>query len=220
MASVIYRGQHMAAWKITEAACCQTRLAYNGIDPKTNHPRFDRAENVNIMGVEGAENIKMLTEAWNKYTHHWLKRCVYERIGAQHPAAQWVTYFVSAFWHGFQPGFYLGFLSGALVTVTARCMRRHIRPLFLGASPLSSLKWLYDLLGRLATAGTMSYMFYPFALREWNVSIELWKQTGFLGHLVCLGLLLAFDYVRMGYWLQKKLLGQVVSHSPVKAKVD
>lgn len=214
--AVIFRLQYVGAWKLMESICCTTRLAYNGIGPKTNRVTYDRAENVNILGVEYAENAKMLTDSWNKYTHLWLKRTVYTRFNSNATIAQIMTYLTSAFWHGFYrnqvfnlAGYYLSFLSGALVTACGRTLRKEIRPLFITkGSPLARFKFLYDILGSLLTVATMSYVFAAVGTREWKSSLELWKETGFLGHLLCIGTMILLDGFKIGQLLQKLVLGK------------
>lgn len=104
-AGMVMRAKYYGAWKIAEAACSLTKIAYNGIDPATKQVSFNRAENISILGVELGENPKMLTDSWNKYTNIWLKRTVYSRATIQFRMI--LTYFSSAFWHGFHRTFEL-----------------------------------------------------------------------------------------------------------------
>jgi len=196
IAAVIYRLKFAGAWKITESACSLTRISYNGINPKTNLPEFNRAENINLIGVELAENAKQLTDNWNIYTNKWLKHVVYSRIADKNFATV-VTYFTSGFWHGFYPGYYLGFISGALVTACGRSLRKNLRPLFL-SGPLKSFKFIYDILGRILTVAVMSYMFVPVGMRDFNPSIHVWKETYFIGHLICIGTIILLDFMNLG----------------------
>ncbi|KAI8906935.1 MBOAT, membrane-bound O-acyltransferase family-domain-containing protein [Gorgonomyces haynaldii] len=101
MAAIGFRLKFMAGWKLVESACLTTRLGFNKIDPKTNRPSFDRCQNVDIMRVEFAENVKMLAESWNHYTHLWLRRTVYDRFSENKSVANVATYLTSALWHGF-----------------------------------------------------------------------------------------------------------------------
>lgn len=142
-----------------------------------------------MTGVELAENMKMLTENWNKYTHLWLKRAVYSRIddGKNKNFASFATYLISGFWHGFKPGYYLSFISAALVNASARSLRQNIRPLFaVQSSPLAKFKCIYDYVGILTTMITISYVMVPAGIWEFEPSLKLWRETYFFGHVVCI----------------------------------
>jgi lysophospholipid acyltransferase len=129
---------------------------------------------------------------------------VYIRFQNNKAVAQFLTYFTSGFWHGFHPGYYLSFISGALVTASGRALRRNIQPLFnTKGSALQRFKPLYDFSGRILTVAVMSYVFLPAGIREWSASITTWKETYFVGHLLCLGTLLLLDVFKVGNLLQR-----------------
>jgi lysophospholipid acyltransferase len=155
--------------------------------------------------------MKMLTANWNIYTALWLKRTVYTRFNSKNKTlANIFTYFISGFWHGFYPGYYLSFLSGAIVTSAGRSIRRNIRPIFTTPnSPLADYKRIYDFVGILFTVGCTSYVFTPAAIKDWDGSIRLWKDTYFIGHILCFSALFLFDILKLGNMFQKTWIKSV-----------
>jgi lysophospholipid acyltransferase len=98
ISGLVVRAKFHAAWKISESAALISGIGY-GIDEHGND-RFDYAENVSILGVETGENVKSMMDSWNKFTANWLRRYVYVRVS--NPSLKlFMTFFVSAFWHGF-----------------------------------------------------------------------------------------------------------------------
>jgi lysophospholipid acyltransferase len=218
---MIVRAKYYGAWKFAEASCSLTKISFNGYDNEKK-PKFDRAENVNVLGVEFGENPKMLTDNWNKYfiilnlfryTNVWLKRTVYTRTSKNYRMP--LTYFTSAFWHGFFPGYYLTFVSASLATLTGRTMRKHLHPIFNSSqSNLSFLKPVYDIVGSVCSITLMNYFFIPFMLREFNASVNIWMQTFFFAHVVTTCVIFVMDYGGIG----KKLSGAFVPHITKKDK--
>lgn len=172
-------------------------LGYNGRDPKDpqgkNH-HFNRVENISIHEVELSENPRMMMESWNKNTASWLKRSIYTRFLDNQPgrlsAATYLTYFVSALWHGFRPGYYFCFLSASLMTLSGRALRKHIRPLFLQGTKLHPFKPVYDVLGWAGTIFLINYCTMPFVAQTLARSITAWASIAFLGHILMVSVLL------------------------------
>ncbi len=136
----------------------------------------------------------MMMESWNKNTASWLKRSIYTRFLNNQPgrlsAATYLTYFVSALWHGFRPGYYFCFLSGSLMTLTGRALRKHLRPLFLQGSKLHPFKPVYDVLGWAGTIFLINYCTMPFVAQTLPRSIVAWRSIWFLGHIIMIGVLI------------------------------
>ena len=63
----------------------------------------DRVNNVDVLGVEFAQNFKGVTDMWNRKTNNWLRYYVYMRLtpanGKPTFAVTLLTYLTSAFWH-------------------------------------------------------------------------------------------------------------------------
>ena len=186
---------YYSAWKMSEAACIMCGLGYAGQDPKDpSRPLFNRVENISIRDVEFASNPRMLFDNWNKNTASWLKRSIYTRViaRAHKPStATYLTYFSSALWHGFKPGYYLCFLTAALMTLTGRALRRHLRPLFTEDSVLHPYKPIYDFLGWLGSMFLINYCVMPFYSFTFVRSFHLWKTIWFSGHILMISVLVA-----------------------------
>jgi hypothetical protein len=116
ISGLIVRAKFHAAWKLSESASLISGVGY-GRD--VNGDRFDRAENVNIWAVETGENIKMMMDAWNKFTANWLRRYVYVRISAPRLKLP-STFLCSAVWHGFYGSINYN-ISGILSFISFSC---------------------------------------------------------------------------------------------------
>eukprot|EP00163_Fabomonas_tropica_P019341 TRINITY_DN3393_c3_g1_i6.p1 TRINITY_DN3393_c3_g1~~TRINITY_DN3393_c3_g1_i6.p1 ORF type:complete len:276 (+),score=62.31 TRINITY_DN3393_c3_g1_i6:820-1647(+) len=115
------RFKYYFGWGLAEGACTLAGLGYNGTDKNGNH-KWDKLQQVNVLGVELGQSFKDLTDGWNMNTSKWLRYYVYERIPGNgfHNVA--LTHLTSAFWHGFYPGYYLFFMHMSLAITTGRRM--------------------------------------------------------------------------------------------------
>lgn len=116
IATMILRFKYYYAWLFADAICNNSGMGYNGIDVDGNQ-RWDLVSNVDIIGFELSLNLRDSIDAWNKGTNRWLRMVAYERGGRYRI---FLTYGLSALWHGFYPGYYLTFAFAALVTFAAR----------------------------------------------------------------------------------------------------
>nr|KAJ3419216.1 lysophospholipid acyltransferase [Polyrhizophydium stewartii] len=202
-------------WKTAEASCVLAGFGYNGrgID---GHPRWDRLENCDILRIEMAENPRELLAAWNKNTANWLREDVYlrlEQAGVSNSMATTITAFVSAFWHGVQFGYYFGFLFLSVVTILARHVRRHVRPLFVDpASKLRIFKPLYDAAGVVVTQAAIMHVMSPFLLCSFWACMTVFSRIYFAGHIVLLALLAGFETGALVH--VSKAVGRAVGVSP------
>ena len=67
--------------------------------------------------LQTATSLKVLIGNWNIQTTVWLRRICYERAPV-YPT--FLTYLLSALWHGYYPGYYFTFISGAFFTLAGR----------------------------------------------------------------------------------------------------
>lgn len=133
------RFPYYGVWKMANAGCIMSGMGYSGVDASGN-VHWDRCENINVAGVEFANNLKELADNWNIRTAQWLRSCVYKRVTppGKKPTgiSAMITFIVSALWHGLYPGYFceymltdtfvvLGFLQQA-----ARMYRLTFRPIF------------------------------------------------------------------------------------------
>ncbi|KAL9601851.1 MAG: hypothetical protein Q9219_002202 [cf. Caloplaca sp. 3 TL-2023] len=179
------RLKYYGVWYLTEGACILSGLGYNGVDPQTGRPKWDRLENVDPWGIETAQNTRAYLESWNKNTNNWLRNYMYLRVTpkGKKPGfrATLATFITSAFWHGFYPGYYLSFLLAAFLQTVAKNFRRHVRPFFLtpdGQRP-TKYKIYYDILSYLTTQLAFCFTTAPFVLLTLPSSLLVWSRVYF-----------------------------------------
>lgn len=100
-----------------------------------------------------------------------------------------LTYFISAFWHGFYPGYYLFFFSVAIFTNVFRLYQKKVTPRFT-EGPLAPI---YGAVSIACFSVFINYLSIVFQLLSWDRSITIWKSYFFLGHvlMVVVGLISA-----------------------------
>ncbi|KAJ8560397.1 hypothetical protein K7X08_022257 [Anisodus acutangulus] len=91
-------------------------------------PQWDRAKNVDILGVELAKSSVQILLVWNIQVSIWLRHYVYERLiqkGRKSGFFQLLaTQTVSAVWHGLYPGYIIFFVRSALMIAGSRVIYR------------------------------------------------------------------------------------------------
>jgi lysophospholipid acyltransferase len=124
MLGLTVRMKYYAVWSLSEGSCILSGIGYNGIDPKTNRPKWDRLTNIKPLEIESAQNARAYLGFWNINTNNWLRNYMYLRVTpkGQKPGfrATLATFVTSAFWHGFYPGYYLSFVLAAFVQTAAK----------------------------------------------------------------------------------------------------
>ncbi|KAJ9639573.1 Lysophospholipid acyltransferase [Knufia peltigerae] len=204
------RLKYYGVWSLTEGACIMAGIGYNGMDPNTGKPLWNRLENVNAWGIETAQNSRAYLDNWNKNTNKWLRNYIYLRVTpkGKKPGfrATLATFVTSALWHGFYPGYYLTFLLGAFVQTVAKNSRRYIRPFFLTPDGTKSTKYkiYYDIAGYLVTQFTFSFVTAPFVILGFNDSLKAWGRVYFYA-IVEIGVAMAFFASPAKKWLVAKL---------------
>jgi lysophospholipid acyltransferase len=118
MVSLAMKSRYYIGWTMSDAASCASGQMYNGQDVVTKEEKFDRYSAINKMGVESSVFSSAVTEFWNLNAHVWLKRYVYFRMNRKmnREVALYLTYVLSAFWHGFYPIYFAAFIFYAIVT--------------------------------------------------------------------------------------------------------
>ena len=219
------RLKYYGVWSLTEGACIMSGLGYNGLDPKTSTPRWNRLQNVNPWGIESAQNSRAYLENWNINTNNWLRNYMYLRVTpkGKKPGfrASLATFVTSAFWHGFYPGYYLAFLLAAFIQTVAKSkfgtlsregslklpdFRRHVRPFFMspdGQTP-TPYKPYYDVLSYLATQATFSFTTAPFVLLTLPSSLLAWARVYFYA-IIGVAISMAFFASPGKVWLDQNL---------------
>lgn len=62
------------------------------------------------MTVEFSTSFKVSLKNWNMAVQSWLERYIFKRSPVR-SLSKYITFFASAFWHGFYPGYYITFFS-------------------------------------------------------------------------------------------------------------
>ncbi|MCJ1353094.1 MAG: lysophospholipid acyltransferase [Icmadophila ericetorum] len=179
------RLKYYGVWSLTEGACILSGLGYNGLDPKTQKPLWNRLQNVNPWGIETAQNSRAYLENWNMNTNNWLRNYMYLRVTpkGKKPGfrASLATFTTSAFWHGFYPGYYLSFILAAFIQTVAKNVRRHVRPFFMspdGKKP-TPYKRYYDIMSYFVTQAIFSFTTAPFVVLSLPGSLLVWSRVYF-----------------------------------------
>lgn len=124
MLGLTTRMKYYAVWSLSEGSCILSGIGYNGLDPKTGRPKWDRLTNIMPLEIESAQNARAYLGFWNINTNNWLKNYMYLRVTpkGKKPGfrATLATFVTSAFWHGFYPGYYLAFVLAAFVQTAAK----------------------------------------------------------------------------------------------------
>mmetsp|Transcript_31722 Transcript_31722/g.62922 ORF Transcript_31722/g.62922 Transcript_31722/m.62922 type:complete len:514 (+) Transcript_31722:192-1733(+) len=178
------RSKYYFAWKNAQGA---SNTWYCGFEGYAEEPakdasieRWEHSNNVDIFRCETASCAQMGTKFWNKKTALWLNRYVYARTDG----SLTMTYFMSAFWHGFYPGYYLFFLSIPLLTMCERLGRAKISPLL--SSPGDGRFTPYGCTTIILTHLLLAYCSVPFIFLSLEWSLEFWRGIYYSGHVVML----------------------------------
>jgi len=184
-----YRFKYYFGWKVAEGAAVMSGLGYNGTDKVSGKDKWDRVENIDVVGYETSQSLRDSASCWNKTTNLWLRRYVYERV--RNGINLYATYFVSAFWHGFYPGYYMFFLSVAVATQVHRNFRRAVRPRFMAADGKTPgpYKPLYDVFSFVCANMTTNYFIISFVVLAADLCFNAFMSLYFIGHVA---LVLAF----------------------------
>ena len=230
-----YRLKYYAAWTISEASCIVCGLGYNGYDHETKTILWNRVQNIDIWGVESAQNIHVVLSAWNQNTNKWLKNYVYLRTvkKGKKPGfrSTLATFLTSAFWHGTRPGYYLAFATGAIVQTCNRMYRRNLRPMFLeadGITPKENKFW-YDVASYIATQAALSYMVQPFMILDFKKSLYVWGTVYYYVHIIMALTIFAFAgpfkmqikaYLQKHVPVQKESVTQIIKEKAENESQD
>eukprot|EP01015_Nassula_variabilis_P012232 TRINITY_DN1993_c0_g3_i1.p1 TRINITY_DN1993_c0_g3~~TRINITY_DN1993_c0_g3_i1.p1 ORF type:complete len:253 (-),score=62.77 TRINITY_DN1993_c0_g3_i1:25-783(-) len=111
------RSRYYTAWNFAQAGATLAGVTYNGEEPKTKEHKWDRALTVDAT-CELDVTIRELAEKWNTSFQRWLRNYSYMRIAnetedknnrSRQHIAQYITFFLSAIWHGLYPCYFLAF---------------------------------------------------------------------------------------------------------------
>jgi len=188
VAIVAVRTRYYFAWKCGEGAYNAAGMGYQGTK-KDGSEDWSGCSNLDIIGMEFAQNVTQTSKAWNQKTQHWLENYTYKRVQGSRFWQQVVTYAVSAFWHGLEIGFYFFFLTCPFLDAAKNEMNAKIRPYFMqadGKTP-KAIKVVYDWGGWFVNQSLTNTITLPFLVMQLASSIEILHRIYFIPHLVILG---------------------------------
>ncbi|KAL9251523.1 Lysophospholipid acyltransferase 1-like protein [Drosera capensis] len=123
------RWKYYFIWSISEASIIISGFGFSGwTESSPPEARWDRAKNVNIIGVELCKSSVELPVHWNIQVSTWLRHYVYDRLVPKGKKAGFFqllcTQTVSAIWHGLYPGYIIFFVQSALMIAGSRALFR------------------------------------------------------------------------------------------------
>ncbi|KAL1345597.1 hypothetical protein AAHE18_08G129500 [Arachis hypogaea] len=129
MSGFTARWKYYFIWSVSESSIIISGLGFSGwVNSSPPKPRWDRAKNVDILGVEFAKSSVVIPTVWNIQVSTWLRRYVYERLvqsGKKLGFFQLLaTQTISAIWHGVYPGYIIFFVQSALMIASSRAIYR------------------------------------------------------------------------------------------------
>lgn len=197
-----FRFKYYTVWALVETSCILSGLSYagkttpvpfakrgpwellsTGVMP--DGARWNGAKNIDVLGVELAQNMKGVTDHWNMFVGRFLHVYVYSRLAATFSKAgkrppQWAVYatqLTSAAWHGFYGGYYMFFGTTATCVNVARIARQVLRPRAIAAGPV--VKRAYDVVTMVATGIMMNNLGVAFVILDAGLAWAAWRAVDF-----------------------------------------
>ncbi|CAI5951335.1 unnamed protein product [Closterium sp. NIES-64] len=177
-----------------ECSRAERQVAASGAERQV--ASWDRARNVNILGMELASTGADVAKNWNISFSTWLRIYVYERLEAMPRKSALFnllfTFFISAISHGLNPGDLIGFAHWALMIAGSRVIYRWSRPLAQGSLPrraASLLHFLYVLL-------CINYAGFGFSVMTFQHTVQAYRGLYYYGTLVPVMLIVAGNFIR------------------------
>ncbi|KAL0324346.1 UNVERIFIED_CONTAM: Lysophospholipid acyltransferase 1 [Sesamum calycinum] len=190
MSGFTARWKYYFIWSISEASIIISGLGFSGwTDSNPPKPRWDRAKNVDILGVELAKSAVQIPLVWNIQVSTWLRHYVYERLiqkGKKPGFFQLLaTQTVSAVWHGLYPGYIIFFVQSATMIAGSRVLYRWQQ-----ASPTSLVKRLFDLLNFAYTLLVLNYSSVGFMVLSLHETLTAYGSVYYIGTILPIVLIL------------------------------
>ncbi|KAL1112399.1 hypothetical protein V6Z11_D02G123700 [Gossypium hirsutum] len=197
------RWKYYFIWSISEASIIISGLGFSGwTESSPPKPKWDRAKNVDIPGVELAKSAVVLPLVWNIQVSTWLRHYVYERLitkGKKPGFFQLLaTQTVSAVWHGLYPGYMLFFVQSALMIAGSRVFYRWEQATNMGLvkKALVFINFAYTLL-------ILNYSAVGFLVLSLHESLALYGSVYYVGTILPITLI---------------LLGYIIPAKPARSK--
>ncbi|XP_061364210.1 lysophospholipid acyltransferase 1-like [Gastrolobium bilobum] len=203
MSGFTARWKYYFIWSISEASIIISGLGFSGwTDSSPPKPRWDRAKNVDILGVELAKSAVVIPTVWNIQVSTWLRHYVYERLiqnGKKPGFFQLLaTQTVSAIWHGLYPGYIIFFVQSALMIAGSRVIYRWqqaVPPTM--ASALVFMNFTYTLL-------VLNYSSVGFMVLSLHETITSYGSVYYIGTIVPVVVILLGKVIKPGKPVRSK----------------
>ncbi|CAL9047598.1 lysophospholipid acyltransferase 1-like [Musa acuminata AAA Group] len=186
MSGFTARWKYYFIWSISEASIIISGFGFSGwSDSSPPKPQWDRAKNVDILGVEFATSAVQLPLVWNIQVSTWLRHYVYERLiqkGKKPGFFQLLaTQTISAVWHGLYPGYIIFFVQSALMIAGSRVIYRWQQAVnvknFLFRKMLTFTNFAYTLL-------VLNYSCIGFMVLSMKETLAAYQSVYFVGTVV------------------------------------
>ncbi|XP_062146331.1 lysophospholipid acyltransferase 1-like [Alnus glutinosa] len=198
MSGFTARWKYYFIWSISEAAIIISGLGFSGwTESSPPKPRWDRAKNVDILGVELAKSAVELPVVWNIQVSTWLRHYVYERLiqkGKKPGFFQLLaTQTVSAVWHGLYPGYIFFFVQSALMIAGSRVIYRWQQAL---PPTMGLVKKILVFLNFAYTVLVLNYSCVGFMVLSLHETLASYGSVYFIGTILPIVLILLGYIIR------------------------
>ncbi|KAL1559799.1 Lysophosphatidylcholine acyltransferase 1 [Salvia divinorum] len=196
MGLYLYLVPHFPLSRFTEPVYQEYGFFKNGwADSSPPKPKWDRAINVDILGLELAKSAVQIPLVWNIQVSTWLRHYVYERLiqkGKKPGFFQLLaTQTVSAVWHGLYPGYIIFFVQSALMIAGSRVLYRWQQ-----ASQAGLVKKLLGLLNFSYTLLVLNYSAVGFMVLSLHETLTAYGSVYYIGTVLPVVLLLLGKIIR------------------------
>ncbi|PWA35932.1 membrane bound O-acyl transferase, MBOAT [Artemisia annua] len=198
MCSFTTRWKYYFIWSVSECSMILSGLGFSGwTNSSPPIARWERAKNVDILGVEFAKSAAEIPLTWNIHVSTWLRHYVYDRLvqkGKRPGFFQLLaTQTVSAIWHGVYPGYIIFFVQSALMISGSKTVYRWQQAV---PSTNRGLKKMIMLLNFAYTVLVLNYSAVGFIVLSLNETINAYRSVYFIGTVVPVVLILLGNIIR------------------------
>ncbi|CAN6884984.1 unnamed protein product [Brassica oleracea] len=192
MAGQTARWKYYFIWSISEASIIISGLGFSGwTDDASPKPKWDRAKNVDILGVELAKSAVQIPLVWNIQVSTWLRHYVYERLVKSGKKAGFfqllATQTVSAVWHGLYPGYMMFFVQSALMIAGSRVIYRWQQAI---SPKLAILRSIMVFINFLYTVLVLNYSAVGFMVLSLHETLTAYGSVYYIGTIIPVALIL------------------------------
>ncbi|CAN8293957.1 unnamed protein product [Cochlearia groenlandica] len=192
MSGLTARWKYYFIWSISEASIIISGLGFSGwADETSSKAKWDRAKNVDILGVELAKSAVQIPLVWNIQVSTWLRHYVYDRLVKTGKKAGFfqllATQTVSAVWHGLYPGYLMFFIQSALMIAGSRVIYRWQQAI---TSTLATLIKLMVFINFLYTVLVLNYSAVGFMVLSLHETLTAYRSVYYIGTVIPVVLIL------------------------------